>query len=106
MDYEQLEGTSVERDYSRVRQLFIILAAAIYVLVSGCALYYAHRRIAAAEERMNTYVSELQQRVAVLETTGQTLVTKLGVTEKELERRSTELRRTQRAVESRLSAQQ
>lgn len=101
----QGEVASIDHSSSPMKKVFYIVLGAVYLVLSGYGLYSAHRRLGEMEQKMER-VSALQQRVSSLEATNATLASRMGVTQKDLEQRSVELQKAQRAAESRLSAAQ
>jgi len=96
------DSASSERAPLPVKKIVIAVLAAAYLLISGYGLY----RTASVEERMNGQIAQLQKRVNTLEATNQTMASRMGMTQKELEQRAAQLQKAQRAAESRLAAQQ
>ena len=96
------DSASSERAPLPVKKIAIAVLAAAYLLISGYGLY----RTASIEERMNGQITQLQKRVNTLEASNQTMASRMGMTQKDLEQRAAALQKAQRAAESRLAAQQ
>src|SRR5436309_724425 len=100
---EQQESQGAAANGNNVWKIAIMVAAAMYVLVSGYLLWDASRRVSALEEKVAASQETMDKRVAALDShtkaTTEALADKLGITEKELAQRTSELQRQQRAAE-------
>jgi hypothetical protein len=87
----------------------ILLLAVLYVAVSLYAIYDYRGRLEKLEKGQSAstaQVTELSKRMAEAEASAETMAGQLGMTKKELARRTAELVSQQRAAESRLARQQ
>jgi DNA repair exonuclease SbcCD ATPase subunit len=102
------EGGSNEEYVSGERNLMPKIKIAIAVLAVAYVVFsaYGFYRTASIEQRMHGQIAQLQQRVNTLEASNQTIASRMGVTQKEIEQRAAALQKAQRAAESRLAAQQ
>jgi hypothetical protein len=88
------------------QKIAILATAVVCLALSSYAIYSASFRTASMERKMNAQIAQLQNRVNTLEASNQTIASRMGMTQKELEQKSAQLQKAQRAAESRLSAQQ
>jgi TolA-binding protein len=87
----------------------VLLLAVLYVAVSLYAIYDYRGRLEKLEKGQSAstaQVTELSKRMAEAEASAETMAGQLGMTKKELARRTAELVSQQRAAESRLARQQ
>jgi small-conductance mechanosensitive channel len=87
------------------QKIAILATAVVCLALSTYAIYNASSRTGSIE-RMNKEIANLQTRVNSLEANNQTMASRMGITQKELEQKSAQLQKAQRAAESRLAAQQ
>lgn len=87
------------------QKIAMLATAVVCLALSSYAIYNASSRTGSIE-RMNKEISQLQTRVNSLEASNQAFASRVGMTQKELEQKSAQLQKAQRAAESRLAAQQ
>jgi chromosome segregation ATPase len=88
------------------QKIAVAATVAVSLVLSSYAIYSASFRTASIERRMNAEISKLQNRVNSLEASNQTIASRMGMTQKELDQKSAQLQKAQRAAESRLAAKQ
>jgi hypothetical protein len=105
------EGAAVAEvhEQGNAGKWIILLLAVLYVAVSLYAIYDYRGRLEKLEKGQTAstaQVTELSKRMAEAEASAETMAGQLGMTKKELARRTAELVSQQRAAESRLARQQ
>src|SRR5205823_6228953 len=106
------EGTAVAEVHehqSNSGKWIILLLAVLYVGGSLYAIYDYRGRLEKLEKGQTTssaQVTDLTKRMAESEAASETMASQLGITKKELAKRTAELMSQQRAAESRLARQQ
>jgi multidrug efflux pump subunit AcrA (membrane-fusion protein) len=94
---------------SNAGKWMLILAAVVFVALSGYAHYVSHYRLEKVTNDLSAsqaQVAELQNRMQTAEASEETLAHQLGMTKKELAQRAAELRAQQKAAEARLEEAQ
>ena len=87
------------------QKIAILATAVVCLALSSYAIYSASSRTGSIE-KMNQEISELQKRVNTLEASNQAFASRMGMTQKDLEQKSAQLQKAQRAAETRLAAKQ
>jgi len=99
----------VHEHQSNAGKWIILLLAILYVAGSLYAIYDYRGRLEKLEKGQTastSQVADLNKRMAEAEAASETMASQLGITKKELARRTAELVSQQRAAESRLARQQ
>src|SRR5512133_2193026 len=101
--------TEVHEHQSNAGKWIILLLGVLYVAGSLYAIYDYRGRLEKLEKGQttsNAQVTDLTKRMAEAEASSETVAAQLGMTKKELARRTAELQSQQRAAESLLSRAQ
>ncbi len=97
-------------DQGRGTRMILLIIAGAYVLLSGWLLMDSYSRISKLEQEQKATTQQLIKEIAAARTDAKSsadaLAEKIGMTQKELTTRSSQLAQQQRASEQRLAAQQ
>src|ERR671936_950758 len=93
------ESASSQRFSWLQPRIVLMVIAVVCLALSSYAIYSATFRTASIEQRMNAEILQLQKRVNSLEASNQAVASRMGMTQKELEQKSAQLQKAQRAAE-------
>ena len=109
MSEEGAAVTVVHEHSSNTGKWIILVLAILYVAGTLYAIYDYRGRLEKLERGQttgNSQINDLTKRMAESEAASETVASQLGMTKKELARRTAELQSQQRAAESRLAREQ